>query len=125
VSERGTAGAVFAGVLMIVGGCFGLLQGLSLIAKGSFYVQPANYWINTSASTWGWVMLIVGVVVLAAGLGVFSGAAWARWTGITVVSLQALANFLFIPVQPWWAITVILVDLWVIHSLFVHRREYV
>ena len=45
--------------------------------------------------------------------------------GITVVSLQALANFLFIPVQPWWAFTVILIDLWIIHSLFVHRREYV
>jgi len=116
---------LFAGTLMVVGGFFGFFQGLSLIAKGSFYVQPAGYWINTSASSWGWVMLIVGVIVVAAGFGVFSGAAWARWLGITVVSLQALANFLFIPVQPWWAFTVILIDLWIIHSLFVHRREYV
>jgi hypothetical protein len=125
VSDRGAAGALFAGALMVIGGFFGALQGISLIAKGSFYVQPEGYWIDTSASTWGWVLLIVGLVVAAAGFGVFSGAAWARWLGITVVSLQALSNFLFIPVQPWWAITVILVDLWVIHSLFVHRREYV
>ena len=122
VSERGTVGAVFAGVLMIIGGCFGSLQGIALIAKESFYVQPARYWINTSASTWGWVLLILGVVVLVAGFGVFTGATWARWLGIVMVSAQAIANFLFIPVQPWWSITLILIDLWVIHSLLVHRR---
>jgi hypothetical protein len=124
VSERGTGGAVFAATLMIIGGFFGPFQGIALIAKGTFYVQPANYWINTSASTWGWTMLILGLLVLAAGFGVLSGAAWARWLGILIVGVQALANFLYIPVQPWWSITLILVDLWIMHSLLVHRREY-
>ena len=76
VSERGTGGAIFAATLMIIGGAFGILQGIALLAKGTFYVQPANYWINSSASTWGWWHLLVGVVVLAAGFGVLSGAAW-------------------------------------------------
>src|SRR5690242_9930006 len=75
VSGRGTGGALFAAVLMIIGGFFGMFQGIALLAKGSYYVQPANYWINTSATTWGWIMLIAGVVVLAAGFGVISGAA--------------------------------------------------
>jgi hypothetical protein len=122
VSERGTGGAIFAATLMIIGGVLGVLQGISLIAKGSYYVQPANYWINTDASTWGWWHLIVGLIVLAAGFGVISGAAWARWLGILIVSFQAFTNFLFIPAQPWWAFTLILVDLWIIHALFVHRR---
>ena len=125
VSERGTGGAVVAAIYMIMAGCFGLLQGIALIAKGTFYVQPANYWVNTSASTWGWWLLVVGAVVTAAGVGVLYGAAWARWLGIVLVSVQALTNFVFIPVQPFWAITLILVDLWVIHALFVHRRERV
>jgi len=123
VSERGTGGAMVAAIYMIMAGCFGLLQGIALIAKGTFYVQPANYWVNTSASTWGWWLLVVGAVVTAAGVGVLYGAAWARWLGIVLVSVQALTNFVFIPVQPFWAITLILVDLWVIHALFVHRRE--
>jgi hypothetical protein len=122
VSARGTVGAAFAGTIMIIAGFFGAFQGIALLAKGTYYVQPANYWINTSASTWGWWLLIVGLIVLAAGFGVFSGAAWARWLGIIIVSLQAVSNFAFIPVQPFWAITVILVDLWIIHSLLVHRR---
>ena len=122
VSQRGAVGAGFAGTIMIIAGLFGVFQGIALLAKGTFYVQPANYWINVSASAWGWWLLIVGVVVLAAGFGIFSGAAWARWLGIVIVSFQAVTNFLFIPVQPFWAITLILVDLWIIHSLFVHRR---
>lgn len=123
VSERGTGGATFAAVLMILGGSFGVLEGISLVAKGTYYVQPNNYWINTDASTWGWIHILLSLVVVAAGFGVISGAAWARWLGIIFVSVQAMANFLFIPVQPWWAITLILVDLWIIHALFVHRRE--
>jgi hypothetical protein len=123
VNERGVGGAMFAAVIMIMAGLFGIFQGIALIAKGTYYVQPANYWINTGASTWGWWLLIVGLVVLVAGFGLFSAAAWARWLGIVIVSVQALTNFLFIPAQPWWAITLILIDLWVIHSLFVFRRE--
>jgi hypothetical protein len=125
VSERGTGGAMVAAIFMMIAGFFGLLQGIALIANGTFYVQPANYWVTTGASTWGWWLLLVGAVVVAAGLGVLSGAAWARWLGIIMVSVQAVTNFVFIPVQPFWAITLILVDLWVIHSLFVHRRESV
>jgi len=121
VSDRGVGGASFAAILMIIGGGFGILQGIALIAKGTFYVQPANYWISTGASTWGWWLLIVGVVVLAAGFGVLSAATWARWVGIVIVAIQAVTNFAFIPVQPFWSITLIFVDIWIIHSLFVYR----
>ena len=94
-------GAVFAVTIIIIAGCFGFLQGIALIAKGTYYVQPANHWINTGASTWGWWLLLVGLVVAVAGFGVLSGAAWARWLGIIIVSIQALTNFAFIPVQPF------------------------
>jgi hypothetical protein len=120
--ERGVGGAMFAAALMIIGGCFGALQGIALIVKGSFYVQPANYWISTNATAWGWWHLVVGAVVAVAGVCVVAAAGWARWLGIVLVGLQAITNFAFIPVQPFWAITVILIDLWIIHSLFVYRR---
>jgi hypothetical protein len=97
VSERGAGGAMFAAVIMIMAGLVGIFQGIGLIAKGTYFVQPANYWINTGASTWGWWLLIVGLVVLAAGFGMFSAAVWARWLGIDTVSVQAITNFLFHP----------------------------
>jgi hypothetical protein len=123
VSERGTGGATFAATVMVIGGVFGLLEGIALVARGTFYVQPANYWVSTGAATWGWAHIIISLVVLAAGFGVMSGAGWARWLGIIFVSIQALLNFLFIPVQPFWGITLIVIDVWIIHALFVHRRE--
>jgi hypothetical protein len=97
VSDRGTGGATFAAVTMIIAGTMGLFEGLSLLAKETYYVQPSGYWMNTRASTWGWVHILVSIVVLAAGFGVISGATWDRWTGITIVGFQTVVNFLFIP----------------------------
>jgi hypothetical protein len=124
VSRRGTVGADFAGILLVIAGVVGILQGIAGIAKsGQFYVQPPHYVYTPSASAWGWSHVIVGLIVLAAGFGIFAGAAWARWLGIIFVSIQAVANFLFIPYAPFWAIALIVIDLWIIHSLAIHRRE--
>lgn len=122
VSVRGTGGAIFAGTLLIIGGSLWILEGLAGIVRGTSYIQSANYWITTCASTWGWIHLIGGFIGLAAGFGVFSGAGWARWLGILIATLSIIVNFTFIPFAPWWALTIIFIDLWVIHSLFVHRR---
>jgi hypothetical protein len=122
VSVRGTGGAVFAGILLIIGGALWMLQGLAGIVKGTSYLENADYWITTSAGTWGWIHLVGGIIGLAAGFGVFSGAGWARWLGILIATVSVVVNFTFIPFAPWWALTIIFIDLWVIHSLFVHRR---
>jgi hypothetical protein len=122
VSVRGTGGAVFAGILLIIGGALWILQGLAGIVKGTSYLENADYWITTSAGTWGWIHLVGGIIGLAAGFGVFSGAGWARWLGILIATVSVVVNFTFIPFAPWWALTIIFIDLWVIHSLFVHRR---
>jgi hypothetical protein len=75
---------------------------------------------TTSASTWGWIHLVGGIVGLAAGFGV-SGAAWARWLGILIAAISVFVNFTFIPFA-LVGLNDIFVDLWVIHALFVHRR---
>jgi hypothetical protein len=123
VSERGTVGATFAGILMIIGGMLGVLQGIGLVAGGIHYVEPADYWINTSVSAWGWVHLIVGLVVLAAGFRVMSGVAWAPLAGHPLRQHPGDMEFPLHPISPWASIVLIVVDLWIVHALFVHRRE--
>jgi hypothetical protein len=71
VSVRGTGGAIFAGTLLILAGALWMLQGLAGVVKGTSYIESANYWITTSASTWGWIHLVGGIIALAAGFGVF------------------------------------------------------
>ena len=125
VSSRGTVGAFFAGIMMMLGGTLWAFEGLAGIVHGTFYVQPAHYFITTSMSTWGWVHLALGIVVVLAGFGVIFGALWARTIGIVLVSASIVMNFLFIPVYPLWALTIIAVNMWVIWALVVHGREKV
>ena len=107
-SLKGVGGALFAGVIMIMAGAFWALEGLAGIVKGTFYVRAGHYFITSSASSWGWVHLILGLLVCLAGFGVIAGATWARVVGI-------------IPYYPFWAILIIAVDLWVIYALSVYR----
>lgn len=124
VSDRGAGGALFASVVMIVGGVMAALQGVAGILKdGVYFVRPADYWITISSASWGWTHLAAGLLLVAAGIGVLSGATWARWTGIVVASLCAVVNFLFIPYMPFWSMTLIALDVWVIYALAVHKRE--
>lgn len=121
-TTRGIGGAFFAGTLMIIGGSFWFLEGLAGIANRNFYSHPANYF-NISTTTWGWIHLLLGVIVLLAGFAVIAGQTWARVTGIILASISAIANFFFIPWYPFWAITIIAIDIWVIYALWIYRPD--
>ena len=78
--------------------------------------------VSVSYTGWGWVHLLLGVLVLAAGFGVMAGKTWARMVGIVLAGLSALANLVFIAAYPLWAIIVIAVDVAVIFALATNRR---
>ncbi len=122
VSERGTGGAVFAAVILVIGGAIWTVQGLAGVITGTSYNELVDHFITTNVSAWGWIHMIGGVIGILAGLGILSGAAWARALGITIAGISIVVNFAFIPFAPFWALTVILIDVWVIHSLWVHAR---
>lgn len=98
VSVRGTGGAIFAGILLIIDGVLWLLQGLAGIVHGSSYIKGANTLITTSAGTWGWIHLIGGIIGVAAGFGIFSGAASARLPGILIATLSDRGELQVYPV---------------------------
>ena len=99
---RQTSGAavgfiLFAAIMLIMSGVFQALQGLVAIFENEFYVATRNYLFQFDATTWGWIHLLVGLLVAFAGWGLLSGRTWARAVAITVALLSAIANFLFIP----------------------------
>ena len=110
---------------MIMIGFFHAIAGLSGILKDEFYVKTPNYLVNLDTSAWGWIHLILGIIILLAGFGLFSGAVWARTVGVIIALISAIANFVFIPVYPFWAITVIVIDVLVIWALTAHGRDVV
>ena len=83
----------------------------------------ANLYVDMTA--WGWVHLIGGVIVVLAGLGLFTGNIVARTIAVIVAGLSLIANFLFIPAYPVWALTVITLDVLVIYAIMAHGREVI
>ena len=113
-----------AGTLMVLGGLWGVIVGLvSLSTSHVNITAPATgytyYW---SYHGWGWVELILGIVLFAAGVSVFLGMAWARYVGAAVAVLSAIAHFMFLPYTPLWSIIMIVIDAFIIWALLTPRR---
>ena len=114
---------LFAAIMMLMAGTFQALAGLVAIFQNEFYVATRNYLFQFDATTWGWIHLVVGLVVAFAGWGLLSGRTWARVVGITLALVSAIANFLFLPYYPFWALTVITLDIFVIWALTAHGHD--
>lgn len=113
----------FAGFMLVLIGFYHAFIGLAGILEDQFYVVSQDYIFRFDVTTWGWIHLVAGVVVILAGFGVFSGAVWARTIGVIVALLSGLANFLFLPYYPMWSILVIAIDVAVIWALTAHGRD--
>lgn len=114
---------MFAGIMMAVNGIFSAIAGLVALTKDEFYVVLPNYLLELDATTWGYIHLIVGIVVALAGFSVLTGKTWARVVGIVVASLSAIANFAFIPYYSAWSLLIIAIDVVVIWALAAHGRQ--
>lgn len=115
--------STFAGILMIIAGVFGAIEGLVALFRNEVYVAGPRYVFAFDLTSWGWIHLIVGIVVAAAGVAVMSGRLWGRMVGITIAVLSMLANFLFIPYYPVWSLLIIALNVFVIWALCVYNRE--
>jgi hypothetical protein len=113
----------FAAIMMIVMGAMDVLQGISAVAKQHYYVVGSDYLWKLNVSSWGWINLIIGAVVLLAGIALLGGATWARVVGIIVAALVAISNFMWLPYYPIGSIIVIALSVGVIWALAAHGSE--
>jgi hypothetical protein len=116
-SAWAAGGMYFAAVMMIMIGSFQTIAGLVAIIDDNFYVVTRNYTFDLDTTAWGWIHLLIGILVLLAGFYLFAGRAWAGVIAIILAVISAVANFFFIPYYPFWTILVIALDCWVIWSL--------
>jgi len=113
----------FAGIMMILIGLFHALAGLSGVLKDDVYAVLPNYVLKFDVTTWGWIHLIGGIVVVLAGFSVWNGAVWARTVGVIIAAASALVSFAWIPLYPIWSIVLIAIDVTVIWALTAHGRD--
>jgi hypothetical protein len=117
VSGWAVGGITFAATMMVVIGLFQSIAGLAAIVDDDFFVITQNYTFDLDTSAWGWIHLILGIVILLAGFALFAGRPWAGIVAVTLAVLSAVANFFFIPYYPFWSLLVIALDVWVIWAL--------
>ncbi len=123
-SRLATGFITFAGVLMIMVGGFQALVGLVAVLQDDFYVMTENYIFDIDPTAWGWIHMIVGVVVVLAGFGILAGQTWGRIVGVVLALVSAITNFAFIHYYPFWSILIIALDVFVIWALLAHGSDY-
>lgn len=119
-----TPWAFFAAAILFLNGMFSLTQGLVLLFGPDTYASELDGDLFVFVlSGWAWWNIIIGVFLLAAGGALFSGRNWARIVAVLFAIASAVGQLLLIPVQPFWALIVIAVDIFVIYALIVHGDE--
>jgi hypothetical protein len=116
VEGRGFGLVAFAAVVLAVAGIMNLIEGIAAVANSHVFVANAHYVIG-DLRAWGWVMLIAGVLQLLAAGGVMAGNQAARWFGVAVVGLGAIAMMFFVPAYPFWALMIIAIEVVALYGL--------
>jgi hypothetical protein len=117
VSGWAVGGIVFAATILMLIGIFHAIAGLVAIIDDDFYVVTRNYTFDLDTTAWGWIHLVVGILLVIVAWGLFARSAWAGVTAIFLAALSAVVNFFYIPYYPFWAILIIALDIWVIWAL--------
>ncbi|MER7957848.1 MULTISPECIES: DUF7144 family membrane protein [unclassified Streptomyces] len=110
---------VFAAVIMLFSGIMTLLGGISAIAEDDVFIATRNYVYELDLTAWGWIHLILGILIALTGLALFTGATWARIVGVGLAGLSMIANFMWLPYTPGWALLFIALDALIIWGLCV------
>lgn len=129
MSENRSAWAVgytfFAAMMMVFLGSLHALAGLTGIIRDESFVVTKDYIVQLDTTQWGWIHLILGLIVLFAGFGLLSGAVWARTVGVIMAIVSGIAAFVWLPIYPVWGIVLIAIAVGVIWALTAHGRDVV
>ena len=113
---EGQGWVLFSGIMILILGIMNTVYGLAAIDKSTFFIQDAKF-VFAELNTWGWALLVVGVVQLAAAFGIWSRRGWGRWIGIVSASCNAVIQLFFIAAFPLASLALLAIDVMVIYGL--------
>lgn len=120
---RTSGWVVFASIMLVLAGMFGIIDGLVAIVNNEVYLVTKDGIVAFDFTTWGWIHLILGIIVFIAGFAVMSGQLWARIVGVLAATLSAVSQIAFITAFPLWSVTIIAIDVIIMYGLLVHGEE--
>jgi len=115
-ADRGSGLLTFAVAMLAIVAAINMVYGLAAISDSKFYARDPEY-ILGNLNTWGWVLLIIGVIQFCAVVSIWAGSEWGRWVGALSAGANAVVQLMFIPSQPFAALAVFALDIPVIYGL--------
>ncbi len=118
-SNRGAGWLLFAGVMIGLASMLNVIGGISAISDANFYVGEAAYQFG-DLNTWGWILLVIGLMQGFAAFSIWTGGAYGQWIGVISATLNAAAQLFFLPAFPLWSLAIFSLDILVIYGLIVY-----
>jgi hypothetical protein len=112
-----------ASMIMMLVGSFHIMQGLAAVLNDSFYVVRPGYDLELNVTTWGWLHMAGGILIIFGSIGLLMGSIWARVLAIVMAVASAIWSFYSIPYYPVWSILVIALDIGVLWALTTHGHD--
>ncbi len=122
-SGAAVAGSMFASVMLMIVGVFQFLAGIAAIINDETFVIGQEYVFKLDTTSWGWIHMLLGILLFLAGLALIQGAVWARTVATILAALSAISAFMWLPYQPWWSVLIIVLDIFVIWAVTAHGRD--
>lgn len=117
-----TGWVAFACVMLGINGLLNITYGIGAIDDANFYIHDAKY-ILSDLNTWGWILLVTGILQISAVVSITGGTSWGRWFGIVMACANAIGQLLFIPSAPFLSLALFAVDIIVIYGLAAQWRN--
>ena len=118
---RGQGRVTFAGVLLIIAGALNVIYGIAAISEAHFFTDSGTQFVFSSLNTWGWIILLLGVLELTGGFSLLSGNAYGRVIGVIAASFGAIGSLLGVAgAYPFWSLGVFALCVIVLHGLIVY-----
>ena len=119
-----TGWVVFAAAVMFTIGAIDIIQGLAALLKDETYaVTEGGLLVATDFTTWGWSLIIWGIVLILAAAALFSGKGWGRWFAIFAIIINGIGQIAWFPAYPLWSLLAIGLEVAVLYALTAGWKE--
>jgi hypothetical protein len=113
---QGAGWLMFAGIMVLIVAVLNIIYGFAAIDGSKFFIEDEKF-IISDLNTWGWILLIVGVLQLFAAFSIWAGGEYGRWIGLITASFSAIAALLSLPGYPFWSLAIFAMDILIIYGL--------